>query len=197
MAADDTPLSWWLPVRPAARTFETSCGNLLDRAALAAAAGASYTDDGGLLAARERDASVTAKLGVLPAGSHPTGANPGDLIVALAHTGFEIDLEDGSATGTDHEDFGWRLSKVPGNRVQGRVFGVNPHLQHFRIRAPGKTAARCRPDGPFLREHQGHLPGAGRFLGHPAFGKGLEAAVDLLGGIALLGAADPFQVPPV
>jgi 2',3'-cyclic-nucleotide 2'-phosphodiesterase/3'-nucleotidase len=37
-----------------------------------------------------------------------------DLIVALAHTGFEIDLEDGSATGTDHEDFGWRLSKVPG-----------------------------------------------------------------------------------
>jgi|GEM_PF-6923737 len=37
-AADDVPLSWWLPIRPAARTFDSSCGNLLDRAALAMAA---------------------------------------------------------------------------------------------------------------------------------------------------------------
>ena len=37
MGTDDTPLAWWLPIRPAARVFDTSCGNLLDRAALAAA----------------------------------------------------------------------------------------------------------------------------------------------------------------
>lgn len=37
-----------------------------------------------------------------------------DLVIALAHTGFEIDPEDGSPTGTDHEDFGWRLASVPG-----------------------------------------------------------------------------------
>ena len=37
-----------------------------------------------------------------------------DLVVALAHTGFEIDPEDGSPAGNDHEDFGWRLSKVSG-----------------------------------------------------------------------------------
>jgi hypothetical protein len=37
-ASDDEPLSWWLPIRPADRTFNTSCGNRLDRAALAAAA---------------------------------------------------------------------------------------------------------------------------------------------------------------
>lgn len=36
--ADGDLLSWWLPIRPADRTFETSCGNRLDRAALAAAA---------------------------------------------------------------------------------------------------------------------------------------------------------------
>ncbi len=36
--ADDASLDWWLPVRSAARTFDTSCGNLLDRAALATAA---------------------------------------------------------------------------------------------------------------------------------------------------------------
>jgi hypothetical protein len=36
--ADDPSFDWWLPVRPAARTFDTSCGNLLDRAALAIAA---------------------------------------------------------------------------------------------------------------------------------------------------------------
>jgi hypothetical protein len=36
--AEDAPLSWFLPVRPAARTFSTSCGNLLDRAALGLAA---------------------------------------------------------------------------------------------------------------------------------------------------------------
>jgi hypothetical protein len=37
-ASDDDPLTWWLPIRPAERTFDTSCGNLLDRASLAAAA---------------------------------------------------------------------------------------------------------------------------------------------------------------
>jgi 2',3'-cyclic-nucleotide 2'-phosphodiesterase/3'-nucleotidase len=37
-----------------------------------------------------------------------------DLVVALAHTGFENDPDDGAPTGTDHEDFGWRLSKIPG-----------------------------------------------------------------------------------
>jgi len=37
-----------------------------------------------------------------------------DLVIALAHTGFEIDPEDGSPTGTDHEDFGWRLASLPG-----------------------------------------------------------------------------------
>lgn len=38
LEAEDAPLSWFLPVRPASRTFATSCGNLLDRAALALAA---------------------------------------------------------------------------------------------------------------------------------------------------------------
>ncbi len=35
--SDDTPYSWWLPVRMATRTFQTSCGNLIDRAALVSA----------------------------------------------------------------------------------------------------------------------------------------------------------------
>jgi hypothetical protein len=38
LEAEDAPLSWFLPVRPASRTFATSCGNLLDRAALGLAA---------------------------------------------------------------------------------------------------------------------------------------------------------------
>jgi hypothetical protein len=38
MEAEDAPLSWLLPVRPASRTFSSSCGNLLDRAALGLAA---------------------------------------------------------------------------------------------------------------------------------------------------------------
>lgn len=37
-----------------------------------------------------------------------------DLVIALAHTGFEIDLETGESSGTEHEDYGWRLSKIPG-----------------------------------------------------------------------------------
>ncbi|MBM3286191.1 MAG: DUF3857 domain-containing protein [Candidatus Eisenbacteria bacterium] len=37
-AADDPTLDWQLPARPASRTFATSCGNMLDRAALAVAA---------------------------------------------------------------------------------------------------------------------------------------------------------------
>jgi hypothetical protein len=36
--ADDASLDWWLPVRSAGRTFDTSCGNLLDRSSLAMAA---------------------------------------------------------------------------------------------------------------------------------------------------------------
>jgi 2',3'-cyclic-nucleotide 2'-phosphodiesterase/3'-nucleotidase len=37
-----------------------------------------------------------------------------DLVVVLAHTGFEIDPEDGSPGDTDREDFAWRLSRVEG-----------------------------------------------------------------------------------
>jgi hypothetical protein len=36
--ADDPAFDWFLPIRPAPRTFGASCGNLLDRAALALAA---------------------------------------------------------------------------------------------------------------------------------------------------------------
>ena len=37
-----------------------------------------------------------------------------DVVVALAHTGFERDLEDGSPTGLEAEDWAWRLARVPG-----------------------------------------------------------------------------------
>ena len=37
-----------------------------------------------------------------------------DLVIVLAHTGFERDLETGSPNGTDGENFGWRLTTVPG-----------------------------------------------------------------------------------
>jgi 2',3'-cyclic-nucleotide 2'-phosphodiesterase/3'-nucleotidase len=37
-----------------------------------------------------------------------------DLVVALAHTGFERDLENGESTGKEYEDFAWRLAHVAG-----------------------------------------------------------------------------------
>lgn len=37
-----------------------------------------------------------------------------DLVVVLAHTGLEVDLDSGESNGTEYENFGWRLSKVPG-----------------------------------------------------------------------------------
>ena len=36
------------------------------------------------------------------------------LVIVLAHTGFERDLETGEPTGTAAEDFAWRLTRVPG-----------------------------------------------------------------------------------
>jgi 2',3'-cyclic-nucleotide 2'-phosphodiesterase/3'-nucleotidase len=37
-----------------------------------------------------------------------------DLVVVLAHCGFERDLERGEPNHTNHENFGWRLTQVPG-----------------------------------------------------------------------------------
>ncbi|MCU0233281.1 MAG: bifunctional metallophosphatase/5'-nucleotidase [Thermoanaerobaculales bacterium] len=37
-----------------------------------------------------------------------------DLVVVLAHTGFERDPETGDPDGSAHENFAWRLSEVPG-----------------------------------------------------------------------------------
>jgi 2',3'-cyclic-nucleotide 2'-phosphodiesterase/3'-nucleotidase len=37
-----------------------------------------------------------------------------DLVVVLAHTGFEKRLDDGAPSGTEIEDFGWRLAQTPG-----------------------------------------------------------------------------------
>ena len=37
-----------------------------------------------------------------------------DLVVVLAHTGFEKDLDDGSPTGTEAEDWAWRLAQIEG-----------------------------------------------------------------------------------
>ncbi len=37
-----------------------------------------------------------------------------DLVVVLAHTGFETDLETGESNGTEIENFGWRLSEIEG-----------------------------------------------------------------------------------
>jgi len=37
-----------------------------------------------------------------------------DLVVVLAHTGFERDLDDGSPSNTEAEDWAWRLSEIPG-----------------------------------------------------------------------------------
>jgi 2',3'-cyclic-nucleotide 2'-phosphodiesterase/3'-nucleotidase len=37
-----------------------------------------------------------------------------DLVVVLAHTGFERDLEGGESGSTAYENFGWRLTEVPG-----------------------------------------------------------------------------------
>ena len=37
-----------------------------------------------------------------------------DLVVVLAHTGFERDPDDTTSSGTDHEDFAWRLAHIPG-----------------------------------------------------------------------------------
>ena len=40
-----------------------------------------------------------------------------DLVVVLAHTGFEKSLDDGSSSGTEREDYGWRLSQISGVNV--------------------------------------------------------------------------------
>ncbi len=37
-----------------------------------------------------------------------------DLVVVLAHTGFEKDFDDETPGGTEIEDFGWRLAQIPG-----------------------------------------------------------------------------------
>ncbi len=37
-----------------------------------------------------------------------------DLVIVLAHCGFERDLEHGELNDTGHENFGWRLTQVPG-----------------------------------------------------------------------------------
>jgi 2',3'-cyclic-nucleotide 2'-phosphodiesterase/3'-nucleotidase len=37
-----------------------------------------------------------------------------DLVVVLAHTGFERDLATGASIGTEIEDFAWRLTRIPG-----------------------------------------------------------------------------------
>jgi len=37
-----------------------------------------------------------------------------DVVVVLAHTGFERDPDSGEPDGTDHENFVWRLTAVPG-----------------------------------------------------------------------------------
>ena len=37
-----------------------------------------------------------------------------DVVVVLAHTGFEQDPDTGEADGTAHENFVWRLTAVPG-----------------------------------------------------------------------------------
>jgi 2',3'-cyclic-nucleotide 2'-phosphodiesterase/3'-nucleotidase len=37
-----------------------------------------------------------------------------DVVIVIAHTGFEKDPDSGESTGTEHEDFVWRLSQVPG-----------------------------------------------------------------------------------
>jgi 2',3'-cyclic-nucleotide 2'-phosphodiesterase/3'-nucleotidase len=37
-----------------------------------------------------------------------------DLVIALAHTGFEKSLDDNTSSGTENEDFGWRLAQIPG-----------------------------------------------------------------------------------
>jgi 2',3'-cyclic-nucleotide 2'-phosphodiesterase/3'-nucleotidase len=37
-----------------------------------------------------------------------------DVVVVLAHTGLEVDLASGESNGTAYENFGWRLTRVPG-----------------------------------------------------------------------------------
>jgi 2',3'-cyclic-nucleotide 2'-phosphodiesterase/3'-nucleotidase len=37
-----------------------------------------------------------------------------DLVVVLAHTGFERDIDTGASIGPEHEEFAWRLTQVPG-----------------------------------------------------------------------------------
>jgi 2',3'-cyclic-nucleotide 2'-phosphodiesterase/3'-nucleotidase len=37
-----------------------------------------------------------------------------DLVVVIAHTGFEHDPDSGEPNGTEHENFAWRLTAVPG-----------------------------------------------------------------------------------
>jgi len=37
-----------------------------------------------------------------------------DLVVVIAHTGFERDPDSGEPDGTEHENFAWRLTEVPG-----------------------------------------------------------------------------------
>jgi len=37
-----------------------------------------------------------------------------DLVVVIAHTGFEVDPDTGEPDGTEHENFAWRLTVVPG-----------------------------------------------------------------------------------
>jgi 2',3'-cyclic-nucleotide 2'-phosphodiesterase/3'-nucleotidase len=68
-----------------------------------------------------------------------------DLVVVLAHTGLERNLSTGESEGTEHENFTWRLTEVPGIDVllTGHTHDdIPPHLVNGVIVSQPQARAR-------------------------------------------------------
>jgi len=68
-----------------------------------------------------------------------------DLVVLLAHTGLERDLSTGESDGTEHENFTWRLTEIPGIDVllTGHTHDdIPPHLVNGVIVSQPQARAR-------------------------------------------------------
>lgn len=67
-----------------------------------------------------------------------------DLLIVVAHTGFERDVQSGEPNGSDEENFGWRLAQLPGVDIllTGHTHrDIPPHqLGQVWVAQPGRWA---------------------------------------------------------
>ncbi len=84
-----------------------------------------------------------------------------DLVIVLAHTGFEVDLETGETDGTGYENYGDRLAQVPGIDLllTGHAHqNLPPRLLHDAIVSQPSSRARVmtRIDLEMARDEHGN-----------------------------------------